>query len=203
MRHVIAALLSLAAFAVYGLASNPSSPARAGAPVTVLLQFEQEHSDLSVQEMKKELAAIMVEAGLKFDFRLLRDVTTGDSFNDLVVIRFRGTCRMDIQPVLLDERGPLAFTHSSDGHILPFTEVECDRIRLSVRSAMLGIDRPRADLLLGRALGRVVAHEIFHIVGGTRKHGQEGVAKTALSGRQLIAEKLALHPDDVDRLHTH
>lgn len=202
MRHLTTALLAVTALAAHSFASNPSQ-ARTVAPVTVLLQFDQDHSDLSVEEMKKELAAIMVDAGLKFDFRLLRDVTTGDSFNDLVVVKFRGTCRMDIQPVLLDERGPLAFTHSSDGHILPFSEVECDRIRLSVRSAMLGNDKGREDMLLGRALGRVVAHEIFHIVGGTRKHGQKGVAKTALSGSQLIADRLALHPNDIDRLHLH
>jgi hypothetical protein len=33
------------------------------------------------------------------------------------------------------------------------------------------------DLLLGRALGRVVAHELYHIVAQTARHGRAGVAK--------------------------
>jgi hypothetical protein len=196
MRLFLTALLAVAVCQ----ASNPS-PARPSGPVTVLLQFDQDHSNLSVEEMKRELEAIMGGAGLKFNFRLLRDVSNGDSFNDLVVVKFRGKCRMDHVPMLFDERGPLAFTHSSDGNILPFSEVECDRIRLSISSVMFGEDRKRADLLLGRALGRVVAHEIFHIVAQSKKHGQKGVAKTALSGSQLIADQLPLHKHDIERIH--
>ena len=106
-------------------------------------------------------------------------------------------------PLLYDERGPLAFTHSTDGEVLPFSMVSCDRVRHSVESAMWGGDRARADLLLGRALGRVLAHELVHIVAKSSKHGVKGVAKTALSGGQLIADRLELDVDDVERLHAH
>ncbi|HYZ85793.1 MAG TPA: hypothetical protein VE621_15390 [Bryobacteraceae bacterium] len=203
MRHVFAFALALLSLATRVEASG-TVPAKTSGPVTILLQFDQEHNDMSLEEMKRELTAIMKEAGLKFEFRMLQDVTTGDSFNDLVVVKFRGKCRMDVVPQLLDERGPLAFTHSADGRILPFSEVECDRIRLSISSAMYGADRKKADLLLGRALGRVVAHEIYHIVGNTKKHGHNGVAKTSLSATQLISDKLVLHEHDVDRIqHGH
>jgi hypothetical protein len=199
MRHVLALIFAAVTLASSASASNPP-PARTTGPVTILLGFDQEHSQLSIEEMKRELTAIMKEAGLKFQFRMLRDVNTGDSFDDLVVVKFRGKCRMDFSPQLFDERGPLAFTHSSDGHILPFSEVECDRIRLSISAVMFGQDYRRADQLLGRALGRVVAHEVFHIVAKSKKHGNKGVAKTSLSGSQLIAEELELHSDDLERI---
>jgi hypothetical protein len=120
-----------------------------------------------------------------------------------VVVKFRGTCQMDTMPFLFDERGPLAFTHSTDGEVLPFSEVACDRVRQSVESAMWGGDRRRADLLFGRALGRVLAHELVHIVAKSNKHGRKGIAMTSLSGVQLIADRLELDAHDVERLHLH
>jgi hypothetical protein len=187
MRHVYALLLA-------GLFCAPAHSANLtqSEPVTVLLQFEGDPSDISVQEMKREVEKIMTEAGLKLRFQLLKDVKSTDSFADLVVVKFKGRCQMEPLPVLYDERGPLAYTHTSDGAVLPFSEVACDRIRLSIRSVLWGDDVKRADFLLGRALGRVLAHELYHIYAKTQKHGNRGVAQTALSGSQLIAETLDL-----------
>jgi hypothetical protein len=68
---------------------------------------------------------------------------------------------------------------------------------------MSGSDFARADLLMGRALGRVLAHEVVHILTKSGAHGHDGVAKTALSGTQLIAPELRLEPEDVNRIRTH
>jgi len=57
--------------------------------------------------------------------------------------------------------------------------------------------------LLGRALGRVLAHEVVHILSKSGAHGRVGVAKTALSGSQLIAPELRLGAADLERIHVH
>jgi hypothetical protein len=172
-------------------------------PITVLLQFEGDYSDVSIAEMGRELNSIMKDAGVRFDFKQLKDVGSNESFSDLVVVKFRGKCQMEaMPPYLYDERGPLAFTHTSDGVVLPFSEVACDRVRESVTSAMWANDhnRDRADVLLGRALGRVVAHEMYHFVANTHKHGSKGVARTSLTGGQLIADRLELESRDAQKL---
>lgn len=46
--------------------------------------------------------------------------------------------------------------------------------------------------LLGRALGRVVAHEIYHALARSRYHGQRGVAKRSLTAEDLILGSLRL-----------
>jgi hypothetical protein len=66
---------------------------------------------------------------------------------------------------------------------------------------MSGGDFGNADVLLGRALGRVLAHEVVHILAKSGAHGHAGVAKTALSGSQLIAPELRLEAEDVERIH--
>jgi len=43
---------------------------------------------------------------------------------------------------------------------------------------------------LGRALGRVMAHELYHIVGETTAHQIRGVAKASLSVQDLIGASL-------------
>ena len=95
---------------------------------------------------------------------------------------------------------PYASTRTANGEVQPFGDVDCDRVVNSVRSAMFGGDFAKADMLVGRALGRVVAHELVHMLTKSDVHGREGVQKPALSGKQLIAASLPLSAFDVDRL---
>jgi len=41
--------------------------------------------------------------------------------------------------------------------------------------------------LLGRALGRVMAHELYHVLLRTRKHGHSGLARPVLTSADLLA----------------
>jgi hypothetical protein len=68
---------------------------------------------------------------------------------------------------------------------------------------MSGGDFSKADVLLGRALGRVLAHEVVHILSKSGTHGRTGVARTSLSGSQLIAPELRLGAADLERIHVH
>jgi hypothetical protein len=196
MRHVIVCAV-LAALSIS--AQPPSAPPRSR--VTLLLQFEGQRSDSAVEEMKRELNSIMSSAGLAFDYKLRSELNEWDAPSDLIVVKFKGRCRMEAMPALFDERGPFAITHTVDGEIIPFSEVACDRVRVSIRSAMDGDDLKQADVLLGRALGRVVAHEIYHIVAKTPGHGTKGVARTSLSAAQLIAADLAFDGTDLEKFH--
>ena len=198
MRPVFAS--AFAVLALGSLLGASTVPPEKPFGITLVLQFEDDHSNLSIEEMKREVASIMKDSGLQFQFKSLSEIGSEESFHDLIVVKFHGRCSMETSPVLFDERGPLAFTHSSDGEVLPFSEVACDRIKVSIRSAMFGGDHRHEDLLLGRALGRVLAHELYHIVAKTARHGSKGVAQTALSGSQLISDRLDLRPEDVEKL---
>jgi hypothetical protein len=122
------------------------------------------------------------------------------SYSDLVVMTFRGACEFEPAAPIYDELGPLAMTRTTNGEVQPFGEVNCDRVVNSARSAMSGTDYSRADLLIGRAMGRVVAHELVHMLTKSELHGVEGVQRPALSGKQLIAASLPLSAFDIDRL---
>jgi len=192
-------------FAICVLIAALATPLGAGVDrvspsvLTVILDFKGPHSRSSVEEMKRESGLILRSSGVLLEWHVLGDDPHA-SYPELVVMTFRGSCEYTPGPYDYGEPGPLAITHSTNGQILPFGEVNCDRVVGSARSAMSGIDYPRADLLIGRALGRVVAHELVHMLTKSAVHGAEGVEKPALTGRQLIAQSLPLSAFDVARV---
>lgn len=167
--------------------------------LTVVLDFKGPHSQASIKEMEREAGLILKSTGLRLGWHTL-GVKPISAYNDLVVITFRGACQYDPAPPRYDETGPLALARVSDGEILPFGEVDCARVASTVHYAMARGDYSRADKLVGRALGRVVAHELVHILTKSSEHGTEGVAKASLSGKQLIEDSLPLSPTDIDRV---
>jgi hypothetical protein len=196
MRHVVISI-SIALGLALSLAAtvDKTSPS----VLTVIMDFKGPHSPASIKEMERESGFILKSTGVKLDWRLLQDAQF-DSFADLVVMTFKGTCEYEPAAPRYDELGPLAITHTTNGEVQPFGEVDCNRVINIARSAMSGEDYSRADLLIGRALGRVVAHELVHMLTKSGVHGTEGVEKPALSGRQLIAGVLPLSVFDIDRL---
>ena len=183
----------------YLLLSLASAAIAAGAELAVVIDFDSQPSGKSLQQMKRETEEIFKTAGVHIEWRA-RDAVRGESYENLVMVHFKGKCVLEPVPILYDERGPYAFVYNSDGDVLPFTEVECQPVTASVQSAMDGNDFARPDYLLGRALGRVLAHELVHILTKSATHGQSGVTQPALSGRDLIGAPLRLTQADVERL---
>ena len=109
---------------------------------------------------------------------------------------------MEPVPFLYDERGPLGFTHSSDGSVLSFSEIECDKVRSCLRTAMWGGDYGHSDELFGRALARVLSHELYHMLTGSHSHAASGVSRRSLSGSELISDRLRLTQAELDRMHS-
>src|ERR1019366_2269010 len=181
----------VAAGLVLSLGSAALSAAdKASSPVlTVILDFKGPHSPTSLKEMERESGLILKSTGVKLEWRILGQDPFA-SYSDLVVMTFKGSCAYEPAAPRYDELGPLAITRTTNGEVQPFGEVDCGRVVNTAANAMSGEDYNRADLLIGRAMGRVVAHELVHMLTKSRTHGTEGVEKPALSGKQLIAASL-------------
>ncbi|MDX2269048.1 MAG: hypothetical protein NW208_13145 [Bryobacter sp.] len=194
----------IAAFSLFlpGTAHADSLPNLSTSSLTVLVSVDGHADHAALREMKQELSSIMQEAGRKVEVRLRTEAARDETFDDVVLVKLKGNCKVDRLIPYMDERGPLAFTHVTDGVILPFAQVECDRLSRSIGQALYGEERKQPGKYLGRAIGRVVAHELYHILGKTHEHNHDGsLAKEAISAKRLIADKrLSFDVQDMSRM---
>src|SRR5262249_42510652 len=142
----------------------------------------------SMRAMRTELERLLQPVGLDVFWKDLRS-KTGEDFQFVVVGSFDGSCAASNAPsapaLAGDNSSSLADTSISDGRILPFFHIDCEKV---VR--MLG-GHPDGGML-GRALARVIAHELYHIIGNTKNHHDTGVAKAVFSLKDLTTPRFEL-----------
>lgn len=194
---VLTRILALLSFVAIASGAAP--------PVAVFLDFEQQPSSETVARMKREVTEILKPTGLELDWRMLDERRPDESFADLVVVRFRGTCEMAPIPYYSElgpepTASPLASTSTSGGHVLPFSEVQCDEIRRYIGPAAHFSQQQKRDAMLGRAVGRVLAHELYHVFAGTVQHGPDGVARSFHTRKELVADKFRFNERDSAKL---
>jgi cytochrome c553 len=66
--------------------------------------------------------------------------------------------------------------------------VFCDLIGASIADRLSMMNAEERQLWYGRALGRVVAHEMYHILTGEKQHASHGVAQAHFSPSELLSD---------------
>ncbi len=173
-------------------------------PITLYAEFEDPGSGASFEEMRSELAGIMGPLGYQFDWRPLRAARGDEASAQLVVVSFKGRCvARDVFPKAARDPDALGWTHISDGKILPFTDVECDRILRFIQPAVAGTSRPERERLFGRAMGRVLAHELYHILTHSTRHASLGIAKAFYTAADLVSTNFYFEAKEARELRSH
>jgi hypothetical protein len=168
--------------------------------ITVYTQFEQGYSTAAVDTMRQELDAIMSPLGLEFTWRDLNASSGNEVSEELVVVTFKGKCEMNNEAHFPTETGALGWTHMSDGAVLPFSDVDCDKIRRFIGSEVRSLDWEDRNVIYGRAIGRVLAHELYHVFTNTTRHASWGVAKAFYTSKDLVSDKFQFQEKDTTAL---
>ena len=158
------------------------------APITIYTQYEQAPPDGVREAIQDEVESIMAPIGLHFEWRDLAKTAGHEVSAELAVVSFKGRC--DAVGLVGRTRfdGALGWTHVSDGQILPFTDVSCNRVRDFLQAGLLTYPPEDREEKYGRALGRVLAHELYHIFANTMRHGSVGVAKESYGVQDLLSD---------------
>jgi hypothetical protein len=152
--------------------------------------------------MRGELVQLMQTAGVRVRWRNPRQEHTAPA---LMVIELKGACspfrsqQDSAQP--LPNSPALASTAIVDGRVTPFTEVDCGALNRSL--VPLGDDHPDSlrAYIYGRAMARILAHEIYHYLAQTSEHTEAGITKEQFSTADLLADHLFFEPLALERLH--
>jgi hypothetical protein len=165
-------------------------------PLTVLMDFEAPHSETSLRSLRLSLSHLLAPSNFAVDVQLKSDLPDHPQFGELVVFKMKGSCNIESSRVgpMYDERGPLALAYTSDGQVLHFGEVECDRVRHSLQRILGRNASIKSQQAYGTALAIVVAHELYHMLGNARIHTHEGLTRPELSAADLTNSGLAMSP---------
>jgi hypothetical protein len=167
--------------------------------VNVYLRPSSNISPLVTHWMQEESGLLMSSAGYQVHWLdpLARPDAPGTS---LIVIELTGACAPAEHSGRPADADRLAFTVEDHGKILPFVSVDCTALQEILASDLRREPRARRDVLYGRAMGRLIAHEMYHIESQTREHSKHGVAEAAISSRDLVSERFDFAPDAVAKL---
>ncbi|HLK49464.1 MAG TPA: hypothetical protein VKT49_15085 [Bryobacteraceae bacterium] len=190
MRRLLALAPCAAAFALLTPAQTPEKPI--SPLVGVYIDFDHVPEAVSVETMKRSVEHILKPSGIKLAWRSTTENHGTETFSDLAVLKFQGRCRAEAPAPASDfgtlgETDALAYTTVSRGRILPYTKVQCDQIRKALAYVAPGAGALQLKQALGLALGRVVAHELYHILAQSASHASEGLTKTSQLLRDLVS----------------
>jgi hypothetical protein len=123
-----------------------------------------------------------------------------EEWAELAVLTFQGSCQLLPFATNTHADNRLGWTHVSDGRILPFAEIDCDAIRAFILPNLYTLPAQTREMVYGRAIGRVVAHELLHIFAGTAHHSDHGVDQPALTRADLVGNQLILDREGLSML---
>ncbi len=170
------------------------------APISLYVQFQQEPPPAVADALHDELEAIMGPIGMRFEWHSMGVGGGSEVSVELAVVNFKGHCDAANLVSARSNPGALGWTHVSDGIILPFSDVDCDRIRNFVQRDLLTLAPEDREGTFGRAVARVLAHELYHIFANTARHGTWGVAKAAYTVQELLAHEFQFETRESEAL---
>jgi hypothetical protein len=89
-----------------------------------------------------------------------------------------------------------------DGSVEPFSHIYCAALNGLLAPALSRSPAAFRSYLYGRALGRILAHELYHVIVKTRDHDSAGVAKPCFSVEDLLSSGFEFEPVTLARLHS-
>lgn len=158
--------------------------------VGVLLEFEHDPPLAALHAMEREVGAMLDATGAAFSW-LTKKNTPPQTFDQVAVMHFRGNCRIEKVGFPVEDTGQamtLGATDVISGHVTSYSSVECDHIKTCIAGLIEDSCARDRETAFSRALGRVVAHELYHILASTKEHTHSGVAKAIQTPFDLIRE---------------
>jgi hypothetical protein len=189
---------SLPAFAILiGLAGSIGAGGAEPVRLGVYLQAPASTSAEVLESLRLEVERVVSRPGIQVHWRNQTD--GNEAFHRVLVVRLRGSCTTEL-PAVLRRPAALGSTHVNNGRVQPFIDISCDQVT-SALSRNWDWPTPRIPGdLYGRALARVVSHEIVHALTESVDHDECGLMKPFFDRHDLLARNLSLAPPSLARL---
>lgn len=193
--------MSARALAIVGLItalsclSSAQTPGREDAPLFVYLGTGPNRNSLELTQMRGEAEKLMQAVGYRLEWRTLSPEGTRETAPDLVIVKLEGNCAAPMNPQVLATAPvggfSLASTSTSDGVVLPFSNIHCDALTRMLGPAFSHLAPGQRAYLYGRAMGRLLAHELYHVLAQTQDHTLAGISKPCFNTTDLLEKQFS------------
>lgn len=143
--------------------------------------------------MRREAEKLMRAAGYQLEWRETRNSRGPETVPDLAFLDLVGTCSLPLAPAgtpVSEELTPrLASTAVTDGVVLPFSKIDCAALTALMGPMLLREAPGQRPYYYGRAMGRLMAHELYHVLAQTRDHATAGIGKPCFTAHDLISDR--------------
>jgi hypothetical protein len=167
------------------------------AVVGVYLKAESNSSATVLASLTTELESLLETVGYQVEWLDWKNPSVVADAG-LAVLELRGTC---LPPITSMEPGsnqglrPLASTSVVAGQIFPFSHLNCEAVNQFLGSSLIRVPTPARDEVYGRALARLLGHELYHILARTTEHTRAGVAKARFTVADLLSDDFQFTED--------
>jgi hypothetical protein len=194
-----ARLLGLVCLLRVGVVAAPSERMVEGSnEIDVYSRFRSDVSPTIREAIRRETARLMGSSGYRVQWL---DQPREVAVSFLVVVDFAGNCNLGPGVTTPTAARRLASTWVEKRRILPFVNVDCNAVSQFLGPDLRSTHNPDPQFLYGRALGRLLAHELYHFVGQTEVHTSAGVTQAAVSVSDLISDQLPFDRQALSKLH--
>jgi hypothetical protein len=194
-----ARLLASVCLLSVGAVAAPSERAIEGGKTIAVYSRHSATVPAAVSEaMRRETEALMESGGFRVQWlEEPHEVTAAF----LVVVDLKGSCDPLPDAAIPPATQRLASTFVEDGRILPFITVDCAAVQQFLALALKGKRSPNPQFLYGRALARLLSHELYHVLVQTADHTGAGVTRAAVSARELVSDRFTFPEEALSKLH--
>lgn len=179
----------------------------AGAPpgereqvVAIVLKTEAPLSALTERAMREELARLLRPAGIRAVVHQDEALLDLGEVEEVIWVGFRGCSEVPAGKAASKPVGPLGWVRCVDGAMQPFVTLDCPLVAAHLREILVTPQQYSAKPLMGRALGRVLVHELLHYLTRSRAHSGSQLFREDMEPQTLLEPWVALEAVDVEAL---
>jgi hypothetical protein len=194
----IAALLVLAALPAY--TEDPQEDGAGAETLALAAHSEQELPAEITEALLDELRRIFIAAGLEPEWHQMPGMIEITSVWEPVSIYLHGNCRLERADPYKASDGGLAYVERTDGELRPHIHVDCEKLRGFIQRQLTSFDLQRSEWTMGRAIARVIAHELYHYLTKNADHGYSELFASAMPCEVLLKRRVQFLEDEVVEL---
>jgi len=165
--------------------------------LAVLLDADSALAPDTRTELAEELAALLAPAAVQVVVQDMAPLNTLGAVSALVSVHLHGVGPVEVGRSGMPVSGSLGWVKHMDGVVQPFIHVDAAAVAAHIGPSFLRGQEWLARILLGRALARVVMHEMLHWLTQSAEHGVGLLFRPSVSPSALIGDGIGLDAAEI------